>query len=74
MQDDGGEDGQQVGESGRDIYSTPSDDVEILEGQDQELVPGTGTHLGFWVGTWGRVFCYGASVFCFSFENAVRVA
>ncbi len=46
MQDDGGEDGQEVGEAGRDISSTPSDDVEMLEGQDQELVVGTGTHLG----------------------------
>ena len=46
MQDDGGEDGQQVGEAGRDISSTPSGDVEMLEGQHQELVVGTGTHLG----------------------------
>ena len=46
MQRDGGEDGQQVGEAGRDISSTPSADVEMLEGQDQELVAGTGTHLG----------------------------
>jgi hypothetical protein len=45
MEDDGGEDGQQVREVGRDISSTPSGDVEILEGQDQELVVGTGTHL-----------------------------
>jgi hypothetical protein len=45
MQDDGGEDGQHVGEAGRDISSTPSDDVEMVEGQDQELVVGTGTHL-----------------------------
>ncbi len=36
MQDDGGEDGQQVGEVGRDISSTPSGDVEMIEGQDQE--------------------------------------
>jgi hypothetical protein len=36
MQDDAGEDGQQVGEAGRDISSTPSGVVEILEGQDQE--------------------------------------
>jgi hypothetical protein len=43
MQDDGGEGGQEVGEAGRDISSTPSDDVEMLEGQDQELVVGTGT-------------------------------
>jgi hypothetical protein len=46
MQRDGGEDGQQVGEAGRDISSTPSGDVEMLEEQDQELVVGTGTHLG----------------------------
>jgi hypothetical protein len=46
MQGDGGEDGQQVGEAGRDISSTPSGDVEMLEEQDQELVVGTGTHLG----------------------------
>ena len=46
MQGDGGEDGQQVGEAGRDISSTPSYDVEMLEEQDQELVVGTGTHLG----------------------------
>ena len=45
MQDDGGEDGQHVGEAGRDISSTPSGDVEMVEGQDQELVVGTGTHL-----------------------------
>ena len=45
MLDDGGADGPQVGSAGRDISSTPSDDVEILEGQDQELVAGTGTHL-----------------------------
>ncbi len=36
IQDDGGEDGQQVGEVGRDISSTPSGDVEMIEGQDQE--------------------------------------
>jgi hypothetical protein len=35
MQGDGGEDGQQVGEAGRDISSTPSGDVEMLEEQDQ---------------------------------------
>jgi hypothetical protein len=33
MQGDGGEDGQQVGETVRDISSTPSGDVEILEEQ-----------------------------------------
>ncbi len=34
-----------MGDVGRDISSTPSGDVEKLEGQDQELVVGTGTHL-----------------------------
>jgi hypothetical protein len=57
MQDDGGEDGPQVGSSGRDISSTPSGDVEILEGQDQELVVGTGTHLGGVVSV-GSCFVY----------------
>jgi hypothetical protein len=42
MQDDGGVDGTQ---SGTDISSTPSDDVDMLEGQDQEPVTGSGTHL-----------------------------
>ena len=46
MQEDGGADGQQVGEAGTDMSSTPSGDVEMFEGQDQELVAGTGTHLG----------------------------
>ncbi len=46
MQDDGESDGPQVGSPGTDISSTPSDDVEILKGQDQELVTGSGTHLG----------------------------
>jgi hypothetical protein len=32
MQDDGGEDGQQVGKIGIDISSTPSGHVEMLEG------------------------------------------
>jgi hypothetical protein len=45
MQDDGGEDGPQVGAVGRDISSTPSGDVKMLEGQDQELVVWTGTRL-----------------------------
>ena len=45
MQEDGGADGQQVGEAGTDISSTPSGDVEILEGQDQELLSGSGTEL-----------------------------
>ena len=43
--DDGGTGGSQVGETGTDISSTPSGVVENLEGQDQELVVGTGTHL-----------------------------
>ena len=38
--------GGQVRTEGTDISSTPSGDVEILEEQDQELVVGTGTHLG----------------------------
>ncbi len=46
MQDDGGEAGPQVGAAGRDISSTPSGDVEMLEGQDQELVVGSEIHLG----------------------------
>ena len=46
MRDDGGTDGQQVGATGTDISSTPSGDFAMFEGQDQELVPGTGTHLG----------------------------
>ncbi len=45
IQDDGGEDGPQVGAAGRDISSTPSGDVKMLEGQDQELVVWTGTRL-----------------------------
>jgi hypothetical protein len=48
MQDDGGVDGPQVGVAGTDISSTPFDDVEILEGQDQEhvrVVPVVGFHL-----------------------------
>ena len=46
MQEDGGADGQHAGEAGTGISSTPSGDVEMFEGQDQELVAGTGTHLG----------------------------
>ena len=46
MQDDGGAGASQVGAAGTDISWTPSGDVEMLEGQDQELVAGTGTHLG----------------------------
>ena len=45
MEDDGGSGGSQVGSAGTDISWTPSGDVEMLEGQDQELVVGTGTHL-----------------------------
>ncbi len=30
---------------GTDISSTPSDDDDMLEGQDQEPVTGSGTHL-----------------------------
>jgi hypothetical protein len=46
MEEDGGADGQQAGEAGTDISSTPSGDVDMFEGQDQELVAGTWTHLG----------------------------
>jgi hypothetical protein len=36
----------QVEEEGTDISSTPSSgDIDMLEGQDQELVTGSGTHL-----------------------------
>ena len=35
-----------MGSAGTNISWTPSGDVEMLEGQDQELVSGTGTHLG----------------------------
>ena len=45
MQDGGGADGRQSGEVGEEISSTPSGDVEMVEGQDQELVAGSGTHL-----------------------------
>ena len=40
---DGGAFGTQVGVSGTDISTTPSDDVDMLEGQDQEPVSGWGT-------------------------------
>ncbi len=39
MQDDGGEDGQQVGKIGIDISSTPSGHVEMLEGEGKICVP-----------------------------------
>jgi len=38
--------GTHEGAGGADISSTPSVDVEIVEGQDQERVAGSGTHLG----------------------------
>jgi hypothetical protein len=41
----GGEDGKQAGAAGTVISSTPSVDVDMLEGQDQETVAGSGTHL-----------------------------
>ncbi len=34
-----------MGAPGTGIFSTPSDDVEMLKRQDQELVTGSGTHL-----------------------------
>jgi len=34
-----------VGTVGRTISSTPSDNVHMIEGQDQETVVGSGTHL-----------------------------
>jgi hypothetical protein len=37
----------QVGGEGTAISSTPSDDVDMLDGQDQETVPGSGTHFFF---------------------------
>jgi hypothetical protein len=45
MQDDGETDGIQVGSEGTDITSTSSG-VDMIEGQDQEPVTGSGTHLG----------------------------
>ena len=53
MQDDGGADGPQVGVAGTDISSTPSGDVEMLEGQDQELVAGSVIPL-ILTALWGR--------------------
>ena len=37
--------GGQVRTEGTDISSTPSDDVDMLDGQDHGTVPGSGTHL-----------------------------
>jgi len=37
----------QVRAEGTAISSTPYDDVDMLDGQDQETVAGSGTHLGF---------------------------
>jgi hypothetical protein len=45
IQDHGEADGIQVEAEGTDISSTPSGDVDILEGQDQEPVAGSGTHF-----------------------------
>jgi len=42
------------------------------EGLVFSLVGCGGRLLGIWVGTWGRGFRCGASVFCSSFKNAVR--
>ena len=42
MEGNGGE----VRAEGTAISSTASDDVDMLDGQDQETVPGSGTHLG----------------------------
>ena len=38
--------GGQVRTEGTTISSTTSDDVDMMDGQDQETVPGSGTHLG----------------------------
>jgi hypothetical protein len=38
--------GGQVRAEGTTISSTGSDDVDMMDGQDQETVPGSGTHLG----------------------------
>ncbi len=46
MQDNGGAVGTQVGEEEPVISSTPSGDVDMIEGQDQETVEGSGTHVG----------------------------
>ncbi len=45
-----------MGAAGTDISSTPFGDVEMLEGQDQELVAGSGTHLdGVVTKAWAKV-------------------
>ena len=46
IQDDGGADKTQVGAVGTDVSSTLSGDVNILQGQDQEPVTGSGKNLG----------------------------
>jgi hypothetical protein len=38
--------GGQVRPEGTTISSTASDDVDMMDGQDQETVAGSGTHLG----------------------------
>jgi hypothetical protein len=38
--------GGQVRVEGTSISSTVSDDVDMMDGQDQETVAGSGTHLG----------------------------
>jgi hypothetical protein len=53
MEDDGEGDGPQVGVAGTDISSTSSGDVQMLEGQDQELVTGSVIPL-ILVALWGR--------------------
>jgi hypothetical protein len=39
--------GTQVGAEGTTMSSIPSGDVDMLEGQDQETVTGSGTHQFF---------------------------
>ena len=45
MEGNGGSTGTQGGEEVTVISSTPSDDVDVQEGQDDETIPGSGTHL-----------------------------
>ena len=45
MESNEGSVGTHVGEEGTVISSRPSGDVDMEEGQDQETVPGLGTHL-----------------------------
>jgi hypothetical protein len=45
MDGNGGPAGTQMGSQGTVISSTPSGNVDIHEGQDQETVPVSGTHL-----------------------------